>query len=61
MTYINIISETDIRIDSSQVIKDKLPGTNIDYSDHQPVEATLIIKRNITGVLWSCLLFNIYD
>ncbi|KAF6033605.1 SMPD2 [Bugula neritina] len=39
----------DLQLFECRVIKDKIPGTNLDYSDHQPVVARMSIKKNITA------------
>lgn len=47
--YVCGVLETDMRVDSCKVLKDKMPGTDIDFSDHFGVEAKMAVKRNITG------------
>ncbi|XP_067951221.1 putative neutral sphingomyelinase [Watersipora subatra] len=41
--------QTALRLESSRVLTDKIPGTDIDYSDHYGLEAKMFVKRSLTA------------
>ena len=50
------LTDTEVKVDSCLVIKDKIPDSDLDYSDHQPYEARMVARRKTSGIFISfCL------